>query len=74
MISMFLHLLVLAYGTVTFAGSLNWAPVSFMVVWGYLTLLILVHWLPDYVDAEVEAVRIPSFIKTQEIFQWAIVL
>ena len=74
MISMFLHLLVLAYGTVTFAGMLNSMPVTFMVVWGYLTLLILVHWLPEYTDNEVNAGRIPSFLKTQEIFQWAIVL
>ncbi|KAF1080472.1 MAG: hypothetical protein GQF41_3296 [Candidatus Rifleibacterium amylolyticum] len=74
MISMFLHLLVLAYGTVTFAGTLNVAPVSFMVVWGYLTLLILVHWLPDYVDAEVAITRIPSFLKTQEVFQWSLVV
>jgi Zn-dependent protease with chaperone function len=70
---MFLHLLVLAYGTVTFAGSLSMAPVSFMVIWGYLTLLILVHWLPDHIDAEVAAGRIPSFLKTQEIFQWSLV-
>ncbi len=74
MISIFLHLLALAYGTVTFAGTFNVAPVSFIVVWGYLTLLILVHWLPDYVDAEIAAGRIPSFIKTQEIYQWSIVL
>ncbi len=74
MISIFLHLLVLAYGTVTFAGTLSVAPVSFMVVWGYLTLLILVHWLPDHIDAETGSGRIPSFLKAQEIFQWSLVI
>ncbi|MBU1106014.1 MAG: M48 family metalloprotease [Candidatus Riflebacteria bacterium] len=74
MISMFLHLLALAYGTVTFAGALNLMPVTFMVVWGYLTLLILLRWLPDYIDSEVKTGKVPSFLKTQEIFQWSIVL
>lgn len=74
MISIFLHLLALAYGTVTFAGALSTAPVTFMVAWGYVTLLMLVHWLPDYIDQELTAGKIPSFTKAQEIFQWSIVL
>jgi len=74
MISLFLHLLVLSYGTVNLCGTLEFVPLASVAIWVYLTLLLLVRWLPDLVDAEVVAGRVPSFIGTQEKFMWAIVI
>ena len=74
MISLFLHLLVLAYGTVNLCGSFKLVPLASAVLWFFATLVIMVRWLPDYVDRETAAGRVPSFIGTQEKFLWAVVL
>ncbi len=74
MISLFLHLLVLSYGTVNLCGTLKFMPLASVALWVYLTLLALTRWLPDYVDGEVAAGRVPSFIGTQEKLLWSIVL
>jgi len=73
MISLFLHLLALSYGTVNLCGTLEFMPLASVVAWSGLTILIIMRWLPGYVDAEVAAGRVPSFVKTQEKFFWGIV-
>ncbi len=74
MISLFLHLLVLSYGTVNLCGTLTCVPLASVALWVYITVLVLIRWLPDHIDREVSAGRIPSFIKTQEKFLWGIVV
>ena len=59
MISLFLHLLVLAYGTVNLCGSFKLVPLASTVLWFFATLVIMVRWLPDYVDRETSAGRVP---------------
>lgn len=74
MISLFLHLLALSYGTVNLCGTLSFMPLAFTALWVYVTLLLLVHWLPDQVDARVASGHIPSFGNAQAIFQWVLVV
>lgn len=73
MISLFLHLLALAYGTVNLCGTLSFMPLAFIALWVYATFLLLVHWLPDRIDTCIAAGQIPSFTRTQEKFQWGVV-
>ncbi|NCB38907.1 MAG: hypothetical protein EOM80_09065 [Erysipelotrichia bacterium] len=74
MISMFLHLLLLAYGSVSGGAYAGFMPLTLTVCWAYASMLVLFHWLPAIVDRRVEAGQIPSFGRAQEVFQWALVL
>ncbi len=74
MISLFLHLLVLSYGTVNLCGTFKFVPLASVAMWVYVTVILLLRWLPAYVDREVAAGRVPSFIRTQEKFLWGIVV
>lgn len=70
MISIFLHLLALAYGTVNLAGSLTFMPLTFTAVWVLLTMSVILHWLPSYVDNCSQTYTIPGFSATQTRFHW----
>lgn len=70
MISIFLHLLVLAYGTVNLAGYASFFPLSAACLWFFSTFLILIYYLPEYIDRKIESNCIPSFSAAQNFSQW----
>jgi len=72
MISIFLHLLVLAYGTVNLAGTTLFMPLTFSGVWFFITFAALIHLLPVYVDNCRARSFIPSFMRVNSAGQWLI--
>lgn len=74
MISIFLHLLLLGYGTVHFRGYLAEFPLSSMVVWVMISMVLMIRTLPDIVDKKRAAGIVPSFLRVQEIWQWSLVM
>lgn len=73
MISIFIHLLALTYITVSFAGELSFFPVTFMVLWMFMTLVGITYWLPQYTDKLIAKNKF-EFIETQSKYQWIIVI
>lgn len=74
MISIFLHLLVLGFATVHFRGYYAAFPLTALIVWTFASLVLIYRTIPDKVDDYVFKYRVPSFIKTQSLWQWAIVI
>lgn len=74
MISIFLHLLLLGYGTVHFRGYLAEFPLTAMVLWVMVSMALMIRTIPDMVDKNRLEGRIPSFLRVQEIWQWSIVI
>ncbi len=72
MISIFLHLLALAYGTVNLAGYAGHFPLTFTCLWVFVTFLILIYYLPEFIDQKIESTKIPSFSAAQSWSQWLI--
>lgn len=73
MISIFLHLLLLGYGTVHFRGYFAGLPFIAMTIWAMATIVLMFRTIPDTVDRYRKAQRIPSFLTVQEIWQWCLV-
>jgi Zn-dependent protease with chaperone function len=73
MISIFLHLLLLGYGTVHFRGYLAVVPFLAMTVWAMLTIVLMFRTIPDIVSSYQRQNRVPSFLTFQEIWQWSLV-
>lgn len=74
MITIFLHLLALAYGTVNLAGTMTFMPLTSIAVWVIVTLVVILHWVPEYVDNCGKRFFIPSFTATQNKFTWPLTL
>lgn len=74
MISIFLHLLVLAFGTAHFSGIWKFLPLTFMVLWIFSVLVFLTRTLPLYVENKASVGAIPPFGKAQTAWQWGIVV
>ncbi len=73
MISIFLHLLLLGYGTVHFRGTLAEMPLLAMTLWSFATIVMLFRSIPDMVNDYQNRHTVPSFMKVQEIWQWSLV-
>ncbi len=74
MISIFLHLLALGYGTVHFRGLLAVMPLTAMVLWSMGTIILWFRTVPDIVDALRRRGQIPGFGRTQNVWQWSLVI
>lgn len=74
MISIFLHLLLLGYGTVHFRGYFQEFQAAFLVLWVMASLILLLRTVPEMVDKKVANQTIPSFLRVQEIWQWSLVI
>lgn len=72
MISIFLHLLVLAYGTVNLAGTALFMPLASIGIWFFVTFAVLVHLLPAYVDDCRNRLYFPSFMRVNSAAQWLV--
>ncbi|GAB4267329.1 MAG: hypothetical protein Kow0029_01800 [Candidatus Rifleibacteriota bacterium] len=74
MISIFLHLLLLGYGTVHFRGYYAEMPLTAMVIWTFVSMILIFRTVPDIVDRLKAQNSIPSFVRVQEIWQWSLVV
>lgn len=73
MISIFFHLLVLAFGTAQFGGIWKFLPLTFMILWTFSIILFFTRTLPLFVERKASVGAIPSFSKAQKVWQWGIV-
>lgn len=73
MVPQFIHLIFLCYGCTEFAGYIACMPVTSAFLWLFISMLILLFWLPKKTEALVTLGRTPSFFKTYNILCFIIV-
>lgn len=70
MFSIFFHLLFIGYATVEFRGEFAYMPLTAMLIWLLVTLVLLLKVLPEYIERSHAEFEYVSFGKSQTILQW----
>lgn len=69
MLSAFLPLILLGYGTVQFEGAFNRLPLTAFLIWSYFSVVLFQWYLPRLAVKWRREYYLPTFMLTQNVFQ-----